>query len=130
MILCVDASACNGMLFRTGTGKVNHLSAKQLWVHGGAQNYGVEVQQVPRAEHASDILGVRIEGGSQADGIPHPGRTRGSSMAPLQCWAILRSNGILGRCSGACLGMRGHGGKCKPCSCSASMCVAVGRQVM
>lgn len=56
MILCVGASACKGTLLRTGVGKVNHLSTKQLWVQGAIQGYGVEVQNVPRAEHASDML--------------------------------------------------------------------------
>lgn len=57
MILCVDARACKGMLVRAGTGKVKHLSTKQLlWVQGGIQGYGVGVQKVPRAGIASDIL--------------------------------------------------------------------------
>ena len=35
MELFVDASACRGMLLRQGTGKVKHLTTKQLWVQGG-----------------------------------------------------------------------------------------------
>ena len=31
LTLCTDASACKGMLLRHGTGKVKHLSVKQLW---------------------------------------------------------------------------------------------------
>ena len=31
MTLCTDASACKGMILRHGTGKVKHLSVKQLW---------------------------------------------------------------------------------------------------
>lgn len=54
--LRVDASACKGMLLRAGTGKVRHLSTKQLWVQGAIQSYGVEVHKVPRADNASDVL--------------------------------------------------------------------------
>ena len=45
----VDASACKGMLLRHGTGKVKHLTTKQLWVQGAVQAYGMEVLKVPRA---------------------------------------------------------------------------------
>ena len=31
MTLCTDASACRGMILRHWTGKVKHLSVKQLW---------------------------------------------------------------------------------------------------
>lgn len=55
-VLSVDATACNGMLLRTGTGKVEHLTTKQLWVQRTIQSYGVEVQKLPRASTASDIL--------------------------------------------------------------------------
>lgn len=53
VILSVDSSACKGMLLRTVTGKVKHLSAKQLGGQGAVQSYGVEV---PRASNASDRL--------------------------------------------------------------------------
>ena len=52
----VDASACKGMLLRHGTGKVKHLTTKQLWVQGAVQAYGMEVLKVPRAENSADIL--------------------------------------------------------------------------
>ena len=51
----VDASACKGMLLRHGTGKVKHLTTKQLWVQGSVQGYGMEVLKVPRAEDSADI---------------------------------------------------------------------------
>ena len=51
----VDASACKGMLLRHGTGKVKHLTTKQLWVQGVVQAYGMEVLKVPRAENSADI---------------------------------------------------------------------------
>ena len=51
----LDASACKGMLLRHGTGKVKHLTTKQLWVQGAVQAYGMEVLKVPRAENSADI---------------------------------------------------------------------------
>ena len=52
----VDASACKGMLLRHATGKVKHLTTKQLWVQGAVQAYGMEVLKVPRAENSADIF--------------------------------------------------------------------------
>ena len=52
----VDASACKGMLLRHGTGKVKHLTNKQLWVQGAVQAYGMESLKVPRSENSADIL--------------------------------------------------------------------------
>ena len=51
----VDASACKWMLLRHGTGKVKHLTTKQLWVQGAVQAYDIEVLKVPRAENSADI---------------------------------------------------------------------------
>lgn len=41
MFLSVDASACKGMLLRASTGKVKHLSTKQLWAQRAIHCYGV-----------------------------------------------------------------------------------------
>lgn len=47
MTLSDDERACKGMLLvHSGTGKVKHLSTKQLWSQGTMQSYGAEVQQV------------------------------------------------------------------------------------
>lgn len=35
---CVDANACRGILLRTGTGRVQHLSSKQQWVQGAVRD--------------------------------------------------------------------------------------------
>ena len=54
--LCVDASACKGMVLRHGSGKVKHLSVKQLWVQEAVRAFGVQVIRVPRAENPADLL--------------------------------------------------------------------------
>lgn len=41
--LSAVASACKGMLLRTGAGKVKDLSTKQRWVRGAMQSCGVDV---------------------------------------------------------------------------------------
>ena len=43
MSLMTDANACKGMLLRHGTGKVKHLTTKQLWCQGDVENYGIRV---------------------------------------------------------------------------------------
>jgi hypothetical protein len=56
MELFVDASACRGMVLRQGTGKVKHLTTKQLWVQGAVQSYGILVSKVDRTANAADAL--------------------------------------------------------------------------
>ena len=51
-----DASACKGMLLRTGAGKLKHMSTKQLWAQGAVESYGAEVVKVPRAVNSSDAF--------------------------------------------------------------------------
>ena len=54
--LCTDASACRGMLLRHGTGKVKHLSVKQLWAQEVVRCFDVQVHRVPRANNPADLL--------------------------------------------------------------------------
>ena len=54
--LSTDASACRGMLLRHGSGRVKHLSVKQLWAQEAVRYFGVEVYRVPRAANLSDLL--------------------------------------------------------------------------
>ena len=56
LVLCTDASACKGMLLRHGTGKVKHLSVKQLWAQECVRAYDVQIQRVPREQNPSDVL--------------------------------------------------------------------------
>ena len=51
-----DARASKGMMLRHGSGKVKHLSTKQLWVQGAVRAYGVEVVKIPRAANLADML--------------------------------------------------------------------------
>ena len=55
-VVCVDSSACRGMLLRTGTGRVKHLSTKQLWVQAAIETFPMSIQKVPRSENCADML--------------------------------------------------------------------------
>ena len=54
--LHVDSSACRGMVLRSGTGKVKHLSTKQLWVQAAVEAFPLKVVKIPRAANCSDML--------------------------------------------------------------------------
>ena len=56
LVLRTDASACKGMLLRHGTGKVKHLSVKQLWAQECVRAYDVTIQRIPREQNPSDVL--------------------------------------------------------------------------
>ena len=78
----VDASACKGMLLRHGTGKVKHLTTKQLWVQGAFQAHGMEVLKVPRAENSADILTQPTTGEEMAAGLDLMGVRRELAVCP------------------------------------------------
>ena len=44
------------MLLRTGTGRVKHLSTKQLWVQAAIEAFPMIIQKVPRTENCADTL--------------------------------------------------------------------------
>lgn len=71
MCLRVDASACEGVLHRSGEGKVEHLATKQFWIQGLIQSCRVGAQKVPHAENTSDVQGVRSKGRPPTDGVYH-----------------------------------------------------------
>ena len=54
--LHTDASACKGMLLRHGSGKVKHLSVKQLWSQEVVKFYNIQVYRVERAQNPADVL--------------------------------------------------------------------------
>ena len=54
--LLTGASACKGMLLRQKSGKIKHLSTKQLWAQGVIQSYGISVEKIPRSVNAADAL--------------------------------------------------------------------------
>ena len=56
IVLYTDASACKGMLLRSGVGRLKHLSTKQVWAQGAVAAYQVSVRKIPRAINTADIL--------------------------------------------------------------------------
>ena len=54
--LKTDASAAKGVIQRQGSGKVKHLSVKQLWVQERESQKDLSVEKVPRAVNWSDLL--------------------------------------------------------------------------
>ena len=80
--ILVDASACKGMLLRHSTGKVKHLTTKQLWVQGAVQADGMEVLKVPRAENSADILTHPTTGEEMAAGLDLMGVRRELAAGP------------------------------------------------
>ena len=56
LILKTDSSAAQGVIARQGSGKVKHLSVRQLWVQNAVADGLAKVQKVPRAVKWSDML--------------------------------------------------------------------------
>ena len=54
--LCTDSSAAKGTVTRRGSGKMKHLTTKQLWVQEAIRAYSICVHKIPRSENASDLL--------------------------------------------------------------------------
>ena len=51
-----DSSGANGIVHRTGYGKVKHLAAKQLWVQEHVESKVIRVSKVGRESNPSDVL--------------------------------------------------------------------------
>ena len=51
-----DASVCKSILLRHGSGRIKHLSTKQLWVQGAIESYSIVVLKVPREVNPADLL--------------------------------------------------------------------------
>ena len=52
----VDASACKGIMIRSGAGKVKHLSTRQLWIQEAIKKYGMQILKIPRDDNVADLL--------------------------------------------------------------------------
>ena len=52
----VDATACKGIMIRTGAGKVKHLSTRQLWIQEAIRKYGIQIIKIPRDDNVADLL--------------------------------------------------------------------------
>ena len=51
-----DSSANHGIIQRQGTGKVKHLSVRQLWLQQQAELGNCEHRKIPRALNSADML--------------------------------------------------------------------------
>ena len=56
MTVYTDSSACKGMILRRGSGKVKHLTTKQLWVQGAVRAHEIDIQEIPREANIADML--------------------------------------------------------------------------
>lgn len=68
-ILSVVATACKGVLLRTGAGRVKHLSTNQFWIRLAIKSSGIEVQNVPCANNASDVLADTVAESDLREGL-------------------------------------------------------------
>jgi hypothetical protein len=64
-----DSSACKGMLLRHGSGRVKHLTTKQLWVQNAVKAYEVEVVKVPREFNVADVFTHEVTKISMDNGL-------------------------------------------------------------
>ena len=56
MYLMTDSSAAKGTLTRRGSGKMKHLSTKQLWVQEAIRSYGITIMKISRSINSADLL--------------------------------------------------------------------------
>ena len=56
IILMTDSSAAKGTMTRRGSGKMKHLTAKQLWIQEAIRNYDIEVVKIERTINSADLL--------------------------------------------------------------------------
>ena len=56
MTVYTDSSACKGMILRRGSGKVKHLTTKQLWVQGAVRAHEIDIRKIPREANIADML--------------------------------------------------------------------------
>ena len=54
--LKTDSSAAKGTLTRHGSGRIKHLTAKQLWVQEALKTYQIEVNKIGREFNSADLL--------------------------------------------------------------------------
>ena len=53
---CMDSSACKSIILRKGSGKIKHLSTKDLWAQEARKRYSIEEVKVNRVENPADLL--------------------------------------------------------------------------
>ena len=56
VIHLTDASACLGILKRAGSGRIKHLTVRQLWCQEVFRRALTSTEKVPRSENPADLL--------------------------------------------------------------------------
>ena len=51
-----DSSACDGILKRSGAGKVKHLSVRQLWLQEKVNEQELWHEKIPRLQNCADAM--------------------------------------------------------------------------
>ena len=54
--LLTDSSAAKGTITRHGSGRIKHLTIKQLWIQEALKDYEVAVTKIPRRITSADLL--------------------------------------------------------------------------
>ena len=54
--LKTDSSAAKGTITRRGSGKIKHLTAKQLWMQEAVRTYGIDVIKIKREYNSADLF--------------------------------------------------------------------------
>ena len=54
--LNTDSSVAKGTMTRRGSGKIKHLTAKQLWIQEAIRHYKIEVIKIGREVNSADLL--------------------------------------------------------------------------
>ena len=54
--LKTDSSAAKGTMTRRGSGRIKHLTVKQLWIQEAIRNYQIEVLKISRDYNSADLL--------------------------------------------------------------------------
>ena len=67
IIAYTDASACRGMLLRSGVGRIKQLTTKQLWAQGVVASYGVVIEKILREVNSADAFTHSLSGHSLMD---------------------------------------------------------------
>ena len=72
--MMTDSSAAKGALSRRGSGKIKHLTTKQLWVQEAIRNYSIEVHKNPRAINTAELLTHQCNIPDVEDHLNRPGK--------------------------------------------------------
>lgn len=77
-----DSSANHGIITRQGTGKVKHLSVRQLWLQERVSQGGMSHKKIPRAGNHSDVLTHHFSRAEAEHHFPDMGiqRTEGNTV--------------------------------------------------